>query len=54
MDKALYDKGMAMRRRVLADDAMARLERMMEMRGFEERLNALFATGAIHGTNPGR
>ena len=38
------------RRAVLANDAIARFERILEIRGFEERLNVLFATGAIHGT----
>lgn len=38
------------RRAALRDDAVARFERMLEIRGFEERLNKLFATGAIHGT----
>jgi acetoin:2,6-dichlorophenolindophenol oxidoreductase subunit alpha len=50
-DTALsVSRGSVERRAVLADDATARLERMFEIRGFEERLNALFATGAIHGT----
>jgi TPP-dependent pyruvate/acetoin dehydrogenase alpha subunit len=38
------------RRAVLAGDVIARFERILEIRGFEERLNVLFATGAIHGT----
>ncbi|CAN5622969.1 thiamine pyrophosphate-dependent dehydrogenase E1 component subunit alpha [soil metagenome] len=38
------------RRSILPDDARARFERMVEIRGFEERLNVLFASGAIHGT----
>jgi len=38
------------RREALRDDAVAQYERMLEIRGFEERLNVLFATGAIHGT----
>ncbi len=38
------------RRAVLRRDDVARFERMLEIRGFEERLNVLFASGAIHGT----
>lgn len=38
------------RRAVLRDDATARFERIVEIRKFEERLNELFSTGAIHGT----
>lgn len=38
------------RRTILRDDARARYERILEIRGFEERLNVLFASGAIHGT----
>lgn len=38
------------RRLVLRDDERARYERILEIRGFEERLNVLFASGAIHGT----
>lgn len=42
--------GSVARREVLRDDELARFERMLEIRRFEERLNELFATGAIHGT----
>jgi pyruvate dehydrogenase E1 component alpha subunit len=38
------------RRSALRRDDVARFERMLEIRGFEERLNVLFASGAIHGT----
>lgn len=38
------------RRAELRRSAVERFERMVEIRGFEERLNALFASGSIHGT----
>ena len=38
------------RREAIRSDVVAQYERMLEIRGFEERLNTLFATGAIHGT----
>ena len=38
------------RRAELRSGDRARFERMVEIRGFEERLNVLFASGAIHGT----
>lgn len=38
------------RRAVLRKSAVDRFERMVEIRGFELRLNELFASGAIHGT----
>lgn len=38
------------RRAVLRESARHRFERMVEIRGFELRLNELFASGAIHGT----
>ncbi len=38
------------RRAALRESALARFERMLEIRGFELRLNELFASGAIHGT----
>lgn len=38
------------RRADLRNGPIQRFERMVEIRGFEERLNTLFASGAIHGT----
>lgn len=38
------------RRAALRIGEVARFERIVEIRGFEERLNTLFAAGAIHGT----
>ncbi|MDO7881576.1 thiamine pyrophosphate-dependent dehydrogenase E1 component subunit alpha [Salinibacterium soli] len=38
------------RRADLRAGAVQRFERIVEIRGFEERLNVLFASGAIHGT----
>ena len=40
----------AARRKVLTADALAQYERMAEIRAFEERVNALWAEGMIHGT----
>lgn len=40
----------AIERREALSDPLARYERMVEIRQFEERVNALFATGSIHGT----
>jgi len=37
-------------RRAQLSDPIARFERMVEIRDFEERVNGLFAAGAIHGT----
>jgi len=37
-------------RRMVLGDALARYERMAEIRAFEERVNALWAEGMIHGT----
>jgi len=38
------------RRAALRSGDVERFERILEIRGFEERLNVLFASGAIHGT----
>lgn len=38
------------RRAALADGPVKRLERMIEIREFENRINELFAEGVIHGT----
>jgi len=38
------------RRQALVDDPMAQFARMVEIRDLEERVNVLFASGAIHGT----
>lgn len=38
------------RRAALRDGDIERFERILEIRGFEERLNVLFAGGEIHGT----
>jgi len=38
------------RRAILQASEISRFERMLEIRGFELRLNELFASGAIHGT----
>jgi len=37
-------------RRAALSDPVARFERMVEIRDFEERVNGLFAAGSIHGT----
>ncbi len=48
---ALATSGTSLERRAgLRAGDVERFERMVEIRGFEERLNALFASGAIHGT----
>jgi TPP-dependent pyruvate/acetoin dehydrogenase alpha subunit len=38
------------RRETLRDDRVAQLDRMIEIRAFENRVNELFAEGIIHGT----
>lgn len=38
------------RRSALADDRVARLDRMVEIRTFEDRIKRLFAEGLVHGT----
>ena len=38
------------RRRAVATDRVARYERMVEIRAFEDRVQGLFAEGLVHGT----
>ena len=38
------------RRQAVQNDEVARYERMIEIREFEEQINGLFAAGAIRGT----
>lgn len=50
MAEPMFDATPAARRAALRDGALAQYERVLEIRRMEERINALFAEGRVHGT----